>query len=120
MAKKQKKHWIKRIFSYVVIVLILIIGLGLVFNSQIESFWLGMQSNQKVSSISKNEVKKGEKKQGNYDFSNVKSVSGNAITESEKARKENAIGKITIPALKINLPIFKGLDSENLTIGLVR
>lgn len=117
MAIKTKKHRLKRFFTYLILLILLVIGLGLTFNSQIESFWLGMRSNQKVSSLTKKEVKKGEAKKGNYDYKAVSAVSAKSIMESEKASHENAIGKIKYPAVGINLPIYKGLNSETLFLG---
>ncbi|WP_395318069.1 class A sortase [Fructilactobacillus frigidiflavus] len=117
MATKTKKQRLKRFFNYLILLVLLVIGLGLTFNSQIESFWLGMRSNQKVSSLTKKEVKKGEAKKGNYDYKAVSAVSAKSIMESEKARHENAIGKIKYPAVGINLPIYKGLNSETLFLG---
>ncbi|WP_429971112.1 class A sortase [Fructilactobacillus sp. Tb1] len=117
MAEKVKKSKLKKIITYIILCLLLIIGLGLVFNSQIESFWLGMRSEQKVSSITKAEVKKGEAKPGNYNYKAVSEVSAKSIMESEKASHENAIGKIKYKAVGINLPIYKGLNSETLFLG---
>ncbi|USS93656.1 class A sortase [Fructilactobacillus ixorae] len=112
----RSRRWVKWA-ERILIVLLLLVGLALIFNSQLESYWIRWQSQQKVTKISPQEVRKGEQQKGNYDYKNVQAVSENAILESEKARKTNAIGSIQIPAVKINLPIFKGLNSENLTIG---
>ncbi|USS87771.1 class A sortase [Fructilactobacillus hinvesii] len=113
---KPQRPWLKWA-ERVLLVLLLLVGLTLVFSSQIESYWIQWQSHQKVTNISQQEVKRGEQQTGTYNYKNVQAVSENAIVQSEKARKTDAIGSIEIPALKINLPIFKGLNSENLTIG---
>lgn len=114
---KKKKSRLKKVVYYIVMTLLLVVGLGLIFNSQIKSYWINFQAQQKVESITKSEVKKGQQKKADYNAENVKAISDSSYVESQQAKKENAIGKITIKDLKINLPIFKGLNTENLTIG---
>lgn len=117
MTVKTKKHRIKKVFTYLFLFILLVVGLCLTFNSQIESFWLGMRSEQKVNSLTKSEIKKGKAKSGNYNYKAVSAVSAKSIMESEKASHENAIGKIKYPAVGIDLPIYKGLNSETLFLG---
>ncbi|USS90034.1 class A sortase [Fructilactobacillus carniphilus] len=112
----KKRRWLKWA-ERILLLLLLVVGIALVFSSQLEGYWIQWQSHQKVTNISQQEVKRGETKNANYNYQNVQAVSENAVLESEKARKTDAIGSIQIPDLDINLPIFKGLNSENLTIG---
>ncbi|KID42382.1 class A sortase [Fructilactobacillus fructivorans] len=107
----------KKFLGNLLIVVLVVVGLGLVFNSQITSWWVGYQGGQKASSITKQEAKRGNQRKGDYNFSNVKAVDENAIMKSTKAKQSPAIGRIKIPDLKVDLPIFKGLNDDDLTIG---
>ncbi|USS88654.1 class A sortase [Fructilactobacillus cliffordii] len=112
----KQQRWLKWA-ERILLVLLLVVGITLVFSSQLEGYWIQWQSHQKVTNISQREAQRGKKKDASYNYQNVQAVSENAVLESEKARKTDAIGSIQIPDLNINLPIFKGLNSENLTIG---
>ncbi|WP_252895277.1 hypothetical protein [Fructilactobacillus florum] len=48
MKRKQQHHWVRRILKDLLITILLLIGLGLVFNSQLQSWWISHQSQQKV------------------------------------------------------------------------
>ncbi|ETO40346.1 Sortase A, LPXTG specific [Fructilactobacillus florum 8D] len=117
MKRKQQHHWVRRILKDLLITILLLIGLGLVFNSQLQSWWISHQSQQKVEKISHAEVKRGQQQRAEYKYENVKAVSDDSFLESQKAKQTAAIGKISIPELNIELPIFKGLNTQNLTIG---
>ncbi len=62
-------------------------------------------------------MKRGQQQRAEYKYENVKAVSDDSFLESQKAKQTAAIGKISIPELNIELPIFKGLNTQNLTIG---
>lgn len=91
----------------------LVIGLALVFNSQIQNTitsWLQKQaSEQKITA--------SEKKIANFDFRKVKNLKF-SDTISASFTDENVIGKIAIPSLNIHLGIYEGVSNSVLAKGV--
>lgn len=112
-----KKSKLKKVLLNSLIVMFLIVGIALIFNKQLESFWLNWVGQQKVTTISKAEVKKGNKQKGKYDASAVKALSLDAMLAAQKAKHSYAIGIISIPKVSIGLPIYKGMTNNTLAIG---
>ncbi|MFC3932280.1 sortase [Streptococcus dentapri] len=114
-SKKKRRGWLRGIL----IVVLLIIGLGLIFNRSIRNSIIAWNTNKyQVSKVSKETLKKNEKADVNYDFDSVKSISTESVLSSQMDAQElPVIGGIAIPDLELNLPIFKGLGNTELSYG---
>lgn len=95
------------------------LGLALVFNRPIRNSLIAWNSNKyQVSKISQKEIEKNKSADSSFDFKKVKSISTESVLSAQmSAQKLPVIGGIAIPDLKINLPIFKGLNNIGLTYG---
>ncbi|MFC4772498.1 class A sortase [Enterococcus hermanniensis] len=112
---KKKRNWLINIFLF----LLLLIGLALIFNNQIKYFL--MQHNGEryaVAKLERTEIDKNMKKKASFDFDAVQPASTEAVLQAQLSNKQlPVIGGIAIPAVEINLPIFKGLSNEALLYG---
>lgn len=111
---KKRKHtvWIN-----LIVIVLLLLGMALIFNKQIESFWLQRAGQQKVTKVTRAEVVKGQKIKGQYDSGAVQALSLEAMLAAENAKHQYAIGIISIPTVGIKLPIYKGMTNTTLAIG---
>ncbi|MDB1688202.1 class A sortase, partial [Enterococcus casseliflavus] len=115
----KRKETIKRVVSNLFLITLFLIGLILIFNSQIRSFLLNKQTKQyDIANYSKQELEKNLETIGNFDFDSVESISNELVL---RAQFENnnlpVIGGISIPSIELSLPIFKGLDNASLLAG---
>ncbi len=112
--KKKMRWWQKILFT-----LLLLISLALIFNASIRNMIIAWRSNQyQVENVSKEEIKKNKEKKANFNFTQVESISTEAIIKAQwEAQQLPVIGGIAIPDLNINLPIFNGLDNTGLMYG---
>ncbi|MFT8727877.1 MAG: class A sortase [Liquorilactobacillus ghanensis] len=98
----------------VLVIILLIVGLGLVFNQQIANFLVKQMS----SSALTEKTTKTVPKKGNFNFKKVKQADSTAIAkESLNSRATGMIGKISLPAVGLKLPIFYGISNANLLRG---
>jgi sortase A len=108
MAKKtrntSKKAWIVRIAA----IILLIIGLGMIFNSQIRDLMVRQNQTTALKKLNKETVKKNQAKKGMFDFSKVEEIDFGKVTKSRVNNTADAIGAIAIPSVKMYLPIMKG------------
>lgn len=107
--RKMKK--LLPILRWVLVVVLLVVGLALIFNEQIKSY---VVHNMSQSAISQPVSKK--KTKGNFDFQSVKAVDIKGVANATQDNT-GAIGKIAIPSIGLKLPIFYGLDNNNLMRG---
>lgn len=117
MARKTKKT--KRILTNTIAVLLLIVSLGLIFNTSIRNTLMAWTTNKyQVSNVSKEEIDQNKEKEATYNFEEVESLSTEAVLKAQWAAQQlPVIGGISIPDLKLNLPIFKGLENSGLYYG---
>lgn len=95
-------------------IILLIIGLGLVFNQQITNFLVRQMT---TSDLNKQTEKKSISK-GDFNFKKVKQASSTAIAkETLNSKATGVIGKIALPAVNLKLPIFYGISNANLLRG---
>lgn len=101
------------------ILILVLIGLGLVFNKSIRNTLIAWNSNKyQVTNVTKEEIEKNSKSETTYDFEEVKSISTESVMAAQMNQQElPVVGGIAIPELDINLPIFKGLGNTELTYG---
>lgn len=117
MARKRKKT--KRIVTNIIAVLLLIVSLALIFNTSIRNTLMAWTTNKyQVSNVSKEEIDQNKEKEATYNFEEVESLSTEAVLKAQWAAQQlPVIGGISIPDLKLNLPIFKGLENSGLYYG---
>lgn len=108
-----------KIKKYVLAILMLIIGLSLIFANDLKNYIVkSKQDNISVTKISKKQIKKNNKKKGDFDYSQVRVISAEDVLKSQiNGVALNPIGGISIPDLGVNLPILKGTTNENLLYG---
>ncbi|MCT0016633.1 sortase, partial [Lactococcus lactis subsp. lactis] len=101
------------------IAVIFIIGLVLVFNKPIRNVLIATKSNHyQLENVSKKKIEQNKKEKSSFDFSAVKSVDFQSVLSSQfNSQDLPVVGGIAIPDLKINLPIFKGVDNTSLLYG---
>lgn len=107
----------KKIISTILIFMgIIFLSLPHISNKIIED---KIKSNQVLlEDLTIEEIEKNETTEVEYDYSNIKDVEiSSVIAAMKEPYHENMIGIITIPDLKINLPILKGTTSSNLMAG---
>lgn len=109
------KNWLVNL----VLLLLLLIGLALVFNNQIRSFFMAQRTAQyELTNVSQATIEKNEKKEASFDFDAVQPISTQAVLEAQLSNKAlPVIGGVAIPSVSINLPIFKGVSNEALLYG---
>lgn len=109
------KNWLVNL----ALLLLLLIGLALVFNNQIRSFFMAQRTAQyELTNVSQATIEKNEKKEASFDFDAVQPISTQAVLEAQLSNKAlPVIGGVAIPSVSINLPIFKGVSNEALLYG---
>lgn len=93
-------------------VILLLAGLMMIFNEQIKCVIVDWMTNSSL----KQPVKDDDSK-GNFDFEKVKAVDNKMVAKAAFSKNQDAIGKLSVPSVKVKLPIFKGLDNYNLVRG---
>lgn len=138
-AKKKKRglgHWLINIILF----LMLVIGLLLVFSGPIKNRIVkNMTKEHTIETMTPKKIKENQKKEANFDFDSVESISLQSVAEAVAKLKEetannkqeaetengvspdsiqfNGVGGIAIPAVGLNLPIFKGVSNYSLIVG---
>lgn len=101
--------------------LLIIAGLFLLFNKPIINYFIRSTSaDYDISQLSKQDLEKNKQKEESFDFDKVKSMTSQAVVQSQLAGRKKelpVIAGIVIPSVKIRLPIFKGLSNEALLYG---
>ncbi|MBM7690087.1 class A sortase [Enterococcus ureilyticus] len=113
--KSKKRNWLINIFLF----LLLVVGLALVFNTQIRN-WLIQQNGKEyaVEKLTPEIVAKNNQTDTSFDFEAVESLSTEAVLKAQLANKNlPVVGAVALPDVKINLPIFRGLDNVVLLTG---
>lgn len=111
---KKRKRWIVNIL----IVLLLIVGLSLIFSKSIRNMLIANKTNSyQVSNYTADKLKKNTETKANYDFAQVKAVDFSEVAGTQTAQNFPVVGGLAIPAVKVNLPVFLGVDSPQLLYG---
>ena len=119
MAQKKKSSKLGRIFSNILLTLMVVVGLLLVFNKSIRNTMIAHNTNKyQVTNVSKETIEENKEAETTFDFEQVESISTESILAAQmNAQQLPVIGGIAIPELGINLPIFKGLGNTELSYG---
>lgn len=105
----------KKFLKYCLIVVLLVVGLALIFNQQIKN---ALVSHMTTSAVSTTVVKPQQNsKKANFDFKKIKAVDSQMVVSAATSAKNAAIGKIAMPSVGLKLPIFEGLNNEDLVRG---
>lgn len=104
------------------LVLCLLVGLVVTFNKPIRNAIMGHTIREhRITKVSKKVIDKNKKKKVSYDFDAIKPVSSDEVLKDTLSRLDGqqlpTIGGIAIPDVNINLPIYKGVDSNSLLYG---
>lgn len=110
---------VKNIAGKTLVLLFFLIGLGLIFNKQIESFIVKNQSETfSLKNANATELKKNNQKSADFNFQTVDEMSPEAVLKAKLSNKKLlVIGGIAIPEVSLNLSIFKGISNEALLWG---
>lgn len=114
-----KKRRIRRYVGNLLLVILFVLGLALVFNNQIKN--IVMKHNTERYAVSKataETIQENQQKEETFDFDAVESASAQAVFQAQlNNRQLPLVGGVALPAVAINLPIFKGLSNEALLWG---
>ena len=117
--QRTKGQRIKNALINLLLVIMLVIGLALVFNNQIKNFiirWMGEDS--KIVNVTREEILANDKKEADFNFDDVESVDLNLVLKSVSYKDQlYVVGGLAIPAVKMNLPIFKGVSNYTISAG---
>lgn len=106
----KKKEWLR----WTAIVVLFIVSLALIFNQQIKYYLVGTYHPR----VTQQTVKKNNQKKAKYDFSNVQDLNLQSVARARARRQSiNVIGVISIPAIKMSVPIGKGVDNNTLALA---
>lgn len=102
-------------------VLLIIVGIGLVIWNFIPDFIVSQQAKdieKVVQIISHDEIFRNQQTEGKIQFDAVDNISPDiALTEAKMPPSDLIIGQLIIPAIKMNLPIYKSLNNASLMSG---
>lgn len=107
----------RRIFLGILAGILLVVGLILTFNEPIKSWLVERNQTTKIESITKDSIKKANDSEGEFDFSKVGSIDFAKIAQSTTNNTAQVLGVIAIPAVKMTLPVLKGLSDAALSSG---
>ena len=117
--KKSKQSLLLKIIINSLLLIVFIIGIIFIFNDQLEDFLINQNSEEyAVVEVTRQEIQKNENQNAIFDFDVIESVKSEDIIKAQFNRNDlPIIGGISVPSVKINLPIFKGLSNKNLLSG---
>ena len=106
----KKKEWLR----WTAVVILLMISVVLIFNQQIKYYLVGSYKPE----VTQQTVKQNRQKKANYDFSDVQDLNLQSVAKA-RAKKQaiNVIGVISVPAIKMSVPIAKGVDNTTLALA---
>ena len=114
---KQKRRLWFWISLYTIIVLV---GLGLIFNQQIKQALVKEASEgaaRQARAMTPKQIEKNQHVKATYNYNAVKALNLSAVTRAALARGLKPIGLISVPSVDIHLPIMKGITNSNLAVG---
>ncbi|WP_427910678.1 class A sortase [Pediococcus parvulus] len=111
---KKKGTRIRKWLTTILILILLLISLALIFNEQIKDWLVDSYKPQ----ITQQTIKKNKNKKASYNFKSVKSLDFQTVAKARaNSAKLNVVGEISIPKIKLNLPIAEGVTNENLALA---
>lgn len=94
-------------------------GIALLLAQPIKYYLISKnQTNNAISRLTPKDVQDNNNKVANFDFSSVENVDATSVIKNAlKDKPLPVIGGIAIPAVKMNLPIYKGVENAQLISG---
>lgn len=117
MAKNKRKTSVSTIVIRILAVILLIVGVVLIFNKQISNHMISHNQQSTLTSLTKTEVEKNQRKKGMYDFSKVKSMDMAQATRLQIKKTSGAIGALAIPDVNTHLPVMLGMSDDAMSTG---
>lgn len=115
--EKNKKHKGWRTFVLASGLLLFFLGVGLVFGVNIDQKLIQSQS-EKALNISRETIRAHQKQEGEFQPDTIQPLStGELLVHQFSNLDLPVVGKLSIPALHIELPIFNSLTSESMMYG---
>lgn len=110
--KKQQhsREWLR----WTVVVILLIVSVCLIFNQQIKEHLVSTYRPQ----VTRQTIKRDARKKATYNFSDVKDLNFQTVAKA-RAKKQpiNVIGEITVPDIKMTIPIANGVNNTTLALA---
>ncbi|WP_233554917.1 class A sortase [Atopobacter sp. AH10] len=99
--------------------LLIVAGLAMLAAQPIKYYLIGRNQNKyALSHLTAKDLKENKNKVANFDFSTVENVDATGVIKNSlKGKPLPVIGGIAIPAVKLNLPIYKGVENAQLISG---
>lgn len=113
----QRRNKVAVIILRIAAIILLIVGLVLIFNKQISNHLISHNQNQAMTSLTRKQVVKNEKKKGMFNFARVKEVDFGQVVNAARKNNAEAIGAIAIPDVNLHLPICRGMSDAAMTTG---
>lgn len=103
----------RELFKLIVLVVTFLIGLLLIFNQQIQDVFISSTSYYETQKLGKSTSHVSP----SFKFTNVKKISPSTLGIGLLKERTNVVGVISIPKIKMKLPIYEGLNNTNLLSG---
>lgn len=113
----KKKSSAKVILLRVLAVILLVVGIGLIFNGQIRDYLVRQNQTTALKKLDRSTIEANQKKKGMFDFSKVQEIDFGQVTKSRVNNTANAIGALAVPSVDMYLPIMKGLSNDAMSTG---
>lgn len=101
----------------ILIAVLFAISLFLLASPLISSYLTGQNQRAALTSLNRRQIKANEHKKGQFDFDKVHDLNAISSVKARLHNTANAIGALAIPAVKLYLPILKGLSDTALSTG---
>jgi sortase A len=112
MAKNKRGSW-----RVVLAVVLLLVGLALLLATPVSNHAIKQNQNQALTGLTVKKIKENQKKKGQFDFSKVKSMDPAKAIQARMNNNALVIGAMAIPAVKMYLPVCKGLSDQSMSTG---
>ncbi|GAB2026386.1 class A sortase [Lactovum odontotermitis] len=119
----KKKTNLKKYRIAVIAVFLLVFAVFAVFTGISAFNWVRSEKiaqnsdRYNISNYSSAELRNNLQRTGNFDFSNTHLLDWGIVQKASRAKNLPVIGEISIPKLKVHLPIFLGTDDNTIATG---
>ncbi len=110
------KRW-KKVLLWIVVIVLLVAGLGMIFNEQIKEALVNHMAGKQYADLTVTKIENNKKAKTTYDFNSVKPLGIKEASEAAIESDVGAIGKMAIPSVKMYLPIMPGVSNSSLSQG---
>lgn len=112
MAKNKRGSW-----RVVLALVLLLVGVALLLATPVSNHAIKQNQNQALTGLTVRKIKENQKKKGQFDFSKVKSMDPAKAIQARMNNNALVIGAMAIPAVKMYLPVCKGLSDQSMSTG---